>query len=145
MLKQRLKADVTEQEIPCGLSKDQGYLWKPEKMVTSLGNFKWNVQFCLLKGLLFFWFFFSSCHKKNLQGFFSVSRSCGGDLLQYSLREEGMEISGIGVSSAAHTSGVSRIPWSCCFPWAHPSQPWAPKPQGSPAAPTGLKQTQFGF
>lgn len=57
MLKQRLKADVTEQEIPCGLSKGQGYLWKPEKMVTSLGNFKWNVQFHLLEGLGFVWVF----------------------------------------------------------------------------------------
>lgn len=89
MLKQRLKADVTEQEIPCGLSKGQGYLWRPEKMVTSLGNFKWNVQFCLLKGWLFL---FSSWHRKNLQGF---SRSCGGDLLQCSLRGEGMEIPGV--------------------------------------------------
>lgn len=72
MLKQRLKADVTEQEIPCGLSKGQGYLWKPEKMVTSLGNFKWNVQSCLLEG------FFLLLPQEELAGFFRIKELSQG-------------------------------------------------------------------
>lgn len=77
-------------------------------MVPSLGNFKWNVQFCLLKGL--FRFFFFSPATKTSKVFWDQGALMGiccnvpseGDVCG-----EGMEIPGIGVSSAAHTSGMS--------------------------------------
>lgn len=127
MLKQRLKADVTEQKIPCGLSKGQGYLWKPEKMVTSLGNFKWNVHCCLLKGWLFL---FSSWHKKNswgFSGFAAMFPPWGGDGEPW---------------GAAHTSGVGTMPWSCCWELCSAHNCWNYSSGHTPASPELPKLTQ---
>lgn len=99
MLKQMLQ----NKKYLVGSQRVKVIFGKQKKMVTSLGNFKWNVQFCLLQAektkkiwiffVCVFFFLISLLPQEELAGFFQDQGAVLG--ICCNIPSEGMEISGI--------------------------------------------------